>query len=103
MLFVAATVAGLFRIRRHSPDASYRTWGYPFTPVLFLVLSVVVLFLVAARSPLQAALGVGIVAAGAPVYFLVFRKQFTPQPAGSDDLDSHDSAVGSRREAASGD
>jgi len=103
VLFVAATVAGLFRIRRHSPDASYRTWGYPFTPVLFLVLSAVVLFLVAARSPLQAALGVGIVAAGAPVYFLVFRKQFTPQPAGSDDLDSHDSAAGSRREAASGD
>jgi len=103
VLFVAATVAVLFRIRRHSPDASYRTWGYPFTPVLFLVLSAVVLFLMAARSPLQAALGVGIVAAGAPVYFLVFRKQFTPQPAGSDDLDSHDSAAGSRREAASGD
>ena len=103
VLFVAATVAGLFRIRRHSPEASYRTWGYPFTPVLFLVLSAVVLFLVAARSPLQAALGVGIVAAGAPVYFLVFRKQFTLQPAGSDDLDSHDSAAGSRREAASGD
>jgi len=103
VLFVAATVAGLFRIRRRSPDVSYRTWGYPFTPVLFLVLSAVVLFLVAARSPLQAALGVGIVAAGAPVYFLVFRKQFTLQPAGSDDLDSHDSAAGSRREAASGD
>jgi len=103
VLFVAATVAGLFRIRRRSPDVSYRTWGYPFTPVLFLVLSAVVLFLVAARSPLQAALGVGIVAAGAPVYFFVFRKQFTLQPAGSDDLDSHDSAARSRREAASSD
>lgn len=103
VLFVAATVAGLFRIRRRSPNAAYRTWGYPFTPVLFLLLSAVVLFLVAARSPLQAALGVGIVTLGAPVYFLVFRKQFTPQPAGSDDLDSHDSATRSRREAASGD
>src|SRR3989441_3055975 len=102
VLFVAATVAGLFRIRRDSPDASYRTWGYPFTPILFLVLSAVVLFLVAARRPLQAALGGRILALGAPLYFLVFRKALTLQPAGSDGLDSHDSAAGSRREAASG-
>jgi APA family basic amino acid/polyamine antiporter len=103
VLFVAATVAGLFRIRRRSPDASYRTWGYPFTPIVFLVLSAVVLFLVAARSPLHAAFGVGIVAVGAPVYFWFFRRPRTLQPAGPDDLDSHDSAAGSRREAASGD
>ena len=85
VLFVAATVAGLFRIRRRSPDAAYRTWGYPVTPVLFLVLAAVVLFLVAARSPLQAVLGVGIVALGAPVYFVIFRKPLTLQPVGSDD------------------
>jgi len=59
VLFVAATVAGLFRIRRRSPDASYRTWGYPFTPVLFLVLAAVVLFLVAARSPRRLRLASG--------------------------------------------
>src|SRR6266566_2197626 len=69
VLFVAATVAGLFRIRGRSPDASYRTWGYPFTPALFLLLAGVVLVLVAYRSRWQAALGVGIVALGAPVYF----------------------------------
>src|SRR6267154_6773101 len=69
VLFVAATVAGLFRIRRRSPDAQYRTWGYPFTPALFLLLAGVVLVLVAYRSRWQAALGVGIVALGAPVYF----------------------------------
>jgi len=78
VLFVAATVAGLFRVRRRSPDASFRTWGYPFTPVLFLVLAAVVLVLVAARSPLQAALGVGIVAFGVPVYLIAFRRTTTP-------------------------
>jgi len=103
VLFVAATVAGLFRIRRRSPDASYRTWGYPFTPALFLLLAGVVLVLVAYRSRWQAALGVGIVALGAPVYFWFFRRRLTLQPAGLDDLDSHDPAAGSRREAASGD
>ncbi len=80
VLFVAATVAGLFRIRRRSPDASYRTWGYPFTPALFLLLAGVVLVLVAYRSRWQAALGVGIVAIGVPVYYLLFRRRPSPNP-----------------------
>ena len=75
VLFVGLTVAGLFRIRRRAPAAAYRTWGYPVTPVLFLVLVAVVLFLVAARNRLQAGLGVGIVAIGVPVYYLLFRRR----------------------------
>ncbi len=78
VLFVGLTVAGLFRIRRRAPAAAYRTWGYPVTPVLFLVLVAVVLFLVAARNRLQAALGVGIVAIGVPVYYLLFRRRPGP-------------------------
>ncbi len=93
VLFVGLTVAGLFRIRRRSPDGAYRTWGYPFTPVLFLVLVALLLVLLGGHNPLQAALGVGIVALGAPVYFLVFRRRLTLEPVGSDDLDSHNSAA----------
>ena len=74
VLFVGLTVAGLFRIRRRSPAASYRTWGYPVTPIVFLALVVLLLVLLAGHNPLQAALGVGIVALGAPVYLLVFRR-----------------------------
>jgi APA family basic amino acid/polyamine antiporter len=95
VLFVGLTVAGLFRIRRRAPAASYRTWGYPVTPVLFLVLVAVLLFLLAGHNPLQAALGVGIVALGVPVYLIAFRRpsiSTTLEAAGSDDLDSHRSA-----------
>ncbi len=95
VLFVGLTVAGLFRIRRRAPrppGASYSTWGYPLTPVLFLVLVAVLLLLLAGHSPLQAALGVGIVALGVPVYLIAFRRPTTLEPVGSDDLDSHDSA-----------
>jgi APA family basic amino acid/polyamine antiporter len=95
VLFVGLTVAGLFRIRRRAPAASYRTWGYPVTPVLFLVLVAVLLFLLAGHNPVRAALGVGIVALGVPVYLLVFRRPSIPttlQPVGSDDLDSDRSA-----------
>jgi APA family basic amino acid/polyamine antiporter len=91
VLFVGLTVAGLFRIRRRSPDASYRTWGFPVTPVLFLALVALLLVLLAGHNPLQAALGVGIVGLGAPVYYFVFRHR-SPKPIAANDLDSHDSA-----------
>ena len=92
VLFIGLTVAGLFRIRRRVPAASYSTWGYPVTPVLFLVLVAGLLVLLAGNNPARAALGVGIVALGVPVYLLVFRRSRTLEPVGSDDVDSHRSA-----------
>lgn len=92
VLFVGLTVAGLFRIRRRSLATGYRTWGYPFTPVLFLALVAVLLVLLAGHNPLQAALGVAIVALGAPVYVLVFRRPLILQPAGAHDVDTNRSA-----------
>jgi APA family basic amino acid/polyamine antiporter len=76
VLFVALTVAGLFVLRRReeAPGASYRTPGYPVTPAIFLGLVAVLLILLAGHSPIQAALGVGIVGLGGPVYALVFRR-----------------------------
>ena len=75
VLFVGLTVAALFVLRRRDAAASeYRTPGYPATPIFFLVLVAGLLFLLAGHNPLQAALGVGIVALGIPVYFLAFRR-----------------------------
>jgi len=69
--FVALTVAGLFRLPRPGPGA-YRVPGYPATLLAFLALLVTLLALLAAGRPKQAALGVAVVALGAPVYrFLV--------------------------------
>ncbi|MFN2571467.1 MAG: APC family permease [Gemmatimonadales bacterium] len=84
VLFVGLTVAGVFRIRRRSPDGSYRTWGYPVTPVVFLLLVLLLLVLLGGHNPLQAAAGVAIVAAGIPAYMLLFRK--------ADDADANRSA-----------
>jgi len=92
VLFVGLTVAGLFRIRRRAPPAAYSTWGYPVTPVLFLVLVAGLLVLLAGNNPVRAALGVGIVALGVPVYLLIFRRPSTLELVGSDDLDSDRSA-----------
>jgi APA family basic amino acid/polyamine antiporter len=81
VLFLGLTVAGLFIVRRGSaPTASLPlTPGYPVTPLLFLFLVAVLLLLLAGHNPVQAALGVGIVGLGAPVYFWVFRRPLTPR------------------------
>ena len=78
--FVALTVVGLFRIPRPAGD-SFRVPGYPVTPLGFLALLAVILTLLAAGRPLQAALGTAVVALGLPVYrFLVSAR--TPRPLG---------------------
>jgi APA family basic amino acid/polyamine antiporter len=73
--FLALTVAGLFVLRRRSPPAAYATPLYPLTPVLFLASVVLVLVLLALGRPREAALGVGVVAFGVPVYFLLARRE----------------------------
>jgi APA family basic amino acid/polyamine antiporter len=76
VLFLGLTVAALFVVRRRdSSTARYRTPGYPLTPVFFLVLVALLLFMLAANSPLQALLGAGIVMLGLPVYALLFRRR----------------------------
>jgi APA family basic amino acid/polyamine antiporter len=78
--FLALTVVGLIVLRRREGAAAYHTPGYPLTPALFLILVVVLLFLLAGHNPLQAALGVAIVALGIPLYLLVFRGRLTRNP-----------------------
>lgn len=75
VLFVTLTVAGLFPLRRRGPAPEYSTPLYPLTPVVYLTLSAGLLCLLAAGSPLQALAGLGVVALGLPVYYLLFRRR----------------------------
>jgi basic amino acid/polyamine antiporter, APA family len=75
VLFVTLTVAGLFVLRHKGGEAEYMTPLYPLTPVVYLMLSAGLLFLLAAGSPRQAFSGVAVVALGLPVYYLVFRRR----------------------------
>jgi APA family basic amino acid/polyamine antiporter len=76
VLFIGLTVAALFVARRTPVEpGTYRTPGYPVTPVLFLLLTAVLLFLLAARNPLQAGLGMAAVALGWPVYRFAFARK----------------------------
>jgi len=73
VIFVALTVAALFVLRRkQGVSDGYKTPGYPLTPIVFLLLAGVMLFLLGSNSPKQSFLGVGVVALGIPVYYLLF-------------------------------
>ena len=74
VLFIGLTVAALFVLRRRSQHSTvYRTPGYPITPIIFLILLALLLFLLGMNRPEQAAQGVAVVALGLPVYYLLFR------------------------------
>jgi APA family basic amino acid/polyamine antiporter len=76
VLFVALSVAALFKFRRDdSNGVRFLTPGYPFTPIAFLVMMAVTLFLLAADKPRPAFRGVLVVALGFPVYLFLFRSK----------------------------
>ena len=71
-LFFALMAFGVFILRRR-PDyqPAYRTWGYPIVPAVFIAASLIIVVNQIVRTPTEAATGLGIVALGVPVYYLV--------------------------------
>lgn len=68
LLFLAASVVGLFRLRRRDDAPAYLTPAFPATAIAFLAMTAVVVALLVVGRPLQAALGVAVTALGLPVY-----------------------------------
>jgi basic amino acid/polyamine antiporter, APA family len=78
-IFFGLTVAAVVVLRRQRPDLPrpYRTWGYPVTPVVFVLAALYISVSTLVTQPLNAAAGLAIIAAGVPAY-LYWRKH---QPA----------------------
>ena len=70
--FVGLTVSGLFVFRRRNQgdQGAILAAGYPFTPLAFLALVVMLMLAVMAHSPRETLLGIAVVLAGIPVYEL---------------------------------
>lgn len=75
-LFYALAVTGVFILRKRLPDADrpYRTLGYPVTPLLFIFVALWLIVNTLRSSPVEAGLGLGIIALGVPI--LLFQKKF---------------------------
>lgn len=77
-LFYALTIAALFIQRRREKRegrslSDYRTWLYPVTPVLFILVTVALIASDLHDQGWRAAAGVMIAALGVPVYYLFWR------------------------------
>jgi APA family basic amino acid/polyamine antiporter len=69
------TVLGVIKLRITRPDLPrpYRAWGYPITPVVFLLVTGFMMYYLLTDRPLQSALGTLIMLSGLLIY-AVFRK-----------------------------
>jgi APA family basic amino acid/polyamine antiporter len=74
-IFFAIMAAGLLRLR-HRVDyrPTYRVWGSPIVPIIFIAASLVIVVMQVLANPKDSAIGLGMVLAGWPVYLLWARK-----------------------------
>ncbi|MDA8021037.1 MAG: amino acid permease [Thermoanaerobaculia bacterium] len=79
----AATVAGVFWLRHREPDLPrpYRTWGYPYTPLLFLLVTLLTVGFTLLQNPVESTVGLATVLLGLPIYLASPRT--TPAESGA--------------------
>jgi len=77
LIFYILTIAGLFILRKKRPDAErpYKAFGYPFLPILYIILAVTISIILLIYKPQFTWPGLIIVLLGVPVYFVWKKKQ----------------------------
>jgi APA family basic amino acid/polyamine antiporter len=77
LIFYALMVGAVIVMRRKAPEAErpYRTFGYPFVPLLYIFLAVLFVLDLAWLAPSTSGIGYLLVLTGIPVYFVWRGKQ----------------------------
>ena len=70
-ILYAMTAASVIVLRRTRPELArpYKVWGYPVLPVLFVLVSIALLYSTLRSSPRESGIGMLIMLAGLPFYF----------------------------------
>jgi len=76
-IFFGLTVGAVIVLRKKRPDLPrpYKTWGYPVTPIIFILASLYIAVNALISQPLNALAGLGLILLGLPIYFLIGRKK----------------------------
>jgi len=75
ILYGMATAAVIvLRLKRPEMARPYRTWGYPFVPILFVVAIACLVVSTLYKSPRESMMGIGLVTLGVPFYFYWKRR-----------------------------
>jgi basic amino acid/polyamine antiporter, APA family len=71
IIFWLAGTSSVFRLRKKYPDLHrpYKTLGYPFVPILFIISLIVILVNTLLERPVESLLGAGLLFLGIPVYY----------------------------------
>jgi len=71
IIFWIAATAAVFSLRKKFPDMPrpYKTWGYPFIPIIFIIASVGILINTLLEKPIESLAGVIFILIGIPVYY----------------------------------
>jgi APA family basic amino acid/polyamine antiporter len=74
ILFSALAVLSLFFVRIRGKDTdTFRAWGYPWAPAVFCLVSFAIVINTIVNAPGPACAGLGVMAAGVPVYWWTAR------------------------------
>jgi APA family basic amino acid/polyamine antiporter len=76
-IFFGFTVAAVIVLRRRQPGRKrpYRTWGYPVTPVLFILAALYIAVGSLVQNPANAGKGLGLILLGIPAYLYWQRRR----------------------------
>lgn len=75
----ALSVASLFVIARREGRQSVSVWGYPFTPIFYVVVTLVLAGIAGWREPLQLLAGVVTIVSGSVVYYAFGLHKVAPR------------------------
>jgi APA family basic amino acid/polyamine antiporter len=75
-LFAGTAVAAVFVLRRREPNAPrpFKAFGYPWTPAIFVLVSLAIVVNAFYSDPRISGLGTLIILAGVPVYYFFRRR-----------------------------
>ena len=77
IVFATITVAGVIVLRWKKPELerSYKAWGYPITPIIFIIANAWIMFSVIQEKILESVIGISIILIGFAIYFLLPQKK----------------------------
>jgi APA family basic amino acid/polyamine antiporter len=77
VIFYALTIAGIFILRKKSPDIErpYKAFGYPVLPFIYILLAIAFCIALVFASPTYSLWGLLIVLIGIPIYFVALARK----------------------------
>ena len=77
IIITILAVFSLFILRYREPflDRPYKVWGFPITPLLYLVVNVWILYYSFQEAHIESIIGIGLIIGGVLIYFIIQKKQ----------------------------